>query len=670
MKRIRIVLAVLLGTAFFVPASVVVLPHMTPVVQADNIVDKVVKAVEDVVDDVTGKPQYSEEKIKNMLNANNIDWVNQNILKNFVAYNQSGGITDFSLNTAHTLSDIFMSVNLYVVYPIFDVALSKMFDLANITTGINDIFGSVQKFTKQTWAGEVFKQLLYLAFAVGIVWAFIKSVTSGGGFKAILSVLLVAILGGAWIGAGGTVLTKINTMTSTAQTVIFTETTSAGNDYNSASDFQGAIRKTFFEKSVVRPYMLANFGKTNLKDGEKQGSYRLIGGKVTGDTVSDLAKHNDYLSKDGGFEWYQVAVSGMSSLMSLAYGIPLLMIGLFNLVLQLGAILLYYLAPFTVLLSLIPKFANSALKTALGAIGMLFGKVGLLFAIMFVSWIGNITDTIIPVTSSATALLNSVVYFLLMYLMWKNKTFLVQTITGSSMANQALNKISLTRAGQQALNAGSEMADSARNGVNSLKGLSGRFGRKPDDENNINQPDGTFKSDDDNNNQGKNGNEPDEQELRELAEQRKAEREARLADELERQRLENDELDNDEFNNDEPEKKRFGDIANDETLPKYRRRDYLVGHIGQSDNSDDSSKDNHELLERSRHNRVAEDEDTSEMAEKRRQARSSELHHEPVIKDKSSYPEIDKTTGRNLDEVFNEQADIKARDKAELDKEL
>ncbi|WP_273727186.1 CD3337/EF1877 family mobilome membrane protein [Leuconostoc mesenteroides] len=669
MKRIRVVLAVLLGTAFFVPASVIVLPNITPVVRADNIVDDMNKAVKDVVDDVTGKPQYSEEKIKNMLNANNIDWVNQNILKNFGAYNQGGGITDFSLNTAHTLSDIFMSVNLYVVYPIFDVALSKMFDLANITTGINDIFGSVQTFTKQTWAGEVFKQLLYLAFGVGIVWSFVKSVTSGGGFKAIMSVLLVAVLGGAWIGAGGAVLTKINNMTSTAQTVIFTETTSSGA-YSNTKRFQDVVRRQFLEKSVIRPYMLANFGKTALAQGEKQGSYRLIGGKVTGDTVSDLAKHNDYLSKDGGYEWYQVAVSGMSSLISLAYGIPLLMIGLFNLVLQLGAILLYYLAPFTVLLSLIPKFANSALKTALGAIGMLFGKVGLLFAIMFVSWIGNITDTIIPVTSSATALLNAVVYFLLMYLMWKNKTFLVQTITGSSMANQALNKISLTRAGQQALNAGSEMADSARNGVNSLKGLSGRFGRKTDDENNTNQPDGTFKSDDDNNNQGKNGNEPDEQELRELAEQRKAEREARLADELERQRLENDELDNDEFNNDEPEKKRFGDIADDETLPKYRRRDYLVGHIGQSDNSDDSSKDNHELLERSRHNRVAEDEDTSEIAEKRRQARSSELHHEPVIKDKSSYPEIDKTTGRNLDEVFNEQADIKARDKAELDKEL
>ena len=57
-----------------------------------------------------------------------------------------------------------MSVNFYIIYPIFDVALSKMFDLANITQGINDIFSNVQQFTKQTWAGAVFKQLLVYCF--------------------------------------------------------------------------------------------------------------------------------------------------------------------------------------------------------------------------------------------------------------------------------------------------------------------------------------------------------------------------------------------------------------------------------------------------------------------------------------------------------------------------
>ncbi|CCF27471.1 CD3337/EF1877 family mobilome membrane protein [Leuconostoc citreum] len=664
MKKLRLLLAVLIGTAFFVPASVVIFPQNVPVVHADNVA---VNNVENAHDEQKSGKEISKKEIKNRLINNDIDWVNKNILKNFKAWNESGGITDFSLNTAHTLSDIFMSVNLYMVYPIFDVSLSKMFDLANITKGINDVFSNVQAFTKQTWAGEVFKQLLYLAFGVGVVWAFMKSVTSGGGLKAILSVLLVAILGGAWIGAGGTVLTTVNNFTSQAQTVVFTETSDInGNVSNTGDKFQNAIRKDFFEKAVIRPYMLANFGKTKLADGEQQGSYRLIAGGITSDNFGNIAKNNEYLKKDGGYEWYQVAVSAMSPLMSLAYGIPLLMIGLVNLILQLGAILLYYLAPFTVLLSLIPKFANSALKTALGAVGLLFGKVGLLFAIMFVSWIGNITDTIIPVVSSATALLNSVVYFLLMYLLWKNKTFLVQTISGSSMANQALNKVSLTRAGQKAMTAGAEMIDSTRNGINSVKGLTGKMrgkGRGEADDSDE-KPDNSGYDDlsvyqdgfKDGYVQGQQGQEPDEEEVKQTEEQRKHSRSDTLQEQATDSR--NDSV------------RRSGITPDDDELPKYRRRDYLVGHVSQAKQADEISKDNQEALERLRHNRVSEDEDTTKMSEKRKQARSRELHKDSVLHDKSDYPETDKTNGRNLDEVFEQQADIKARQQTELDKEL
>ena len=252
-----------------------------------------------------------------------------------------------------------MSLNLYIIYPLFDTALSKMFDLTNITQGINDIFSNVQQFTKQTWAGEVFKQLLYTAFGLGIVWVFIQSVKSGAGLKAILSVLLVAIIGSAWISAGGTVLTKVNEFTSTAQTAMFTETSNINGQYTDSGDkFESAIRRAYFEKSVIRPYTLANFGTTNLDASEKDGSYRLIGGKADSDVIDALAKSSDYLSKDGGEEWYQASVGLMAPIMSLAYGIPLLMIGVFNLILQLGAILLYYLSPFTVLLSLLPRFST------------------------------------------------------------------------------------------------------------------------------------------------------------------------------------------------------------------------------------------------------------------------------------------------------------------------
>ena len=370
----------------------------------------------------TTQPSYDEKKIKDKLGRNDIDWINKNISKNFTVYYQSGSLTDLGLSSAHLVASLFMSLNLYIIYPLFDTALSKMFDLTNITQGINDIFSNVQQFTKQTWAGEVFKQLLYTAFGLGLVWVFIQSVKSGAGLKAILSVLLVAIIGSAWISAGGTVLTKVNEFTSTAQTAMFTETSNINGQFTDSGDkFESVIRRAYFEKSVIRPYTLANFGTTNLDASEKDGSYRLIGGKADSDVIDALAKSNDYLSKDGGEEWYQASVGLMAPIISLAYGIPLLMIGVFNLILQLGAILLYYLSPFTVLLSLLPRFSNSALKTGLSALGLLFAKIGLLFGIMFVSWVGTVTDTIVPVTNSASALLNSIVYIVLMVLLWKNK---------------------------------------------------------------------------------------------------------------------------------------------------------------------------------------------------------------------------------------------------------
>ncbi|MDN6081017.1 MAG: hypothetical protein L0I43_03090, partial [Leuconostoc sp.] len=87
-----------------------------------------------------------------------------------------------------------------------------------------------------------------------------------------------------------------------------------------------------------------------------------------------------------------------------------------------------------------------------------------------------VTDVVVPVKGSASAMLNSIVYITLMLLLWKNKSWLVQTITGSSVANNAMNKISMTKAGRKALNATGEMKhranqlySGARNGLNQGK---------------------------------------------------------------------------------------------------------------------------------------------------------------------------------------------------------
>ncbi|MCT4376616.1 CD3337/EF1877 family mobilome membrane protein [Leuconostoc suionicum] len=609
----------------------------------------------------TTQPTHTEKTIKGKLKYNDIDWINKNISKNFTVYYQSGSLTDLGLSSAHLVASLFMSLNLYIIYPLFDTALSKMFDLTNITQGINDIFSNVQQFTKQTWAGEVFKQLLYTAFGLGLVWVFIQSVKSGAGLKAILSVLLVAIIGSAWISAGGTVLTKVNEFTSTAQTAMFTETNSQTQQYTGVDTFEKSIRKTFFEKAVIRPYTLANFGTTNLDASEKDGSYRLIGGKADSDVVDALAKSNDYLSKDGGEEWYQASVGLMAPIMSLAYGIPLLMIGVFNLILQLGAILLYYLSPFTVLLSLLPRFSNSALKTGLSALGLLFAKIGLLFGIMFVSWVGTVTDTIVPVTNSASALLNSIVYIVLMVLLWKNKSFLVQTVTGSSMANQALNKIQLTQAGQRAMLAGSEMVNSTKHGLENVKGFSGRHARDKSEDKSKGKDDEDYDE-----NRDRRGNAPDEQEMRELEEQRRQERAERLADEAERQR-DADEENIDPDNSDEDYTDRRG-YGNDDELPTYKRTPYLIRDKATEDNQENGSNEPDRPFNRGR---VLNDESSEKLAEKRREARSKVLKSsaKPATP-KSMSVDDDKLQHRNFDEAVHHQEQITQDEEKELDKEL
>lgn len=465
--------------------------------QAKKAVEEVTNDAEKKSGDTSSASDYPEDVIKSNLEKRKMDWVNSHILQNYKLYHQDSSLTDVSSGAAHIVTDLFTAINLNIVYPLFDKALSTMFDLTNITNGINDVLDSVGQYSQKAWQSDALKGLLYLAFGVGLVWTFAKSIKSGGGLKSILMILIIAVIGSAWVSGGSTVLKTINTLTSNAQTAVFVATSDIDDSgYTSTGDdFQRTLRYAYFTKAVERTFLLGNYGVATMDDAEKDNDkignpYRLIGGNVTDDVLAEFAKKkNNYIKKNGGQEWYQVAIAFMSPVMSVAYGIPLLMVGLANLLVQLGAILLYYLAPFTIMISLIPKFANSALKTAMGALGLLFAKVGLLFGIMFISWVGNVTDKVIPPTDSASSMLNSIVYIVLMILLWKNKSWLVQTITGSSVANSAMNKISMTRAGRKALGTANEMRNSAnrmyqgaRNGIKRGKDMKDNFKDKHSDD--------------------------------------------------------------------------------------------------------------------------------------------------------------------------------------------
>lgn len=490
MKRIVAILTLVIGLGLFSLTTV------KSVHAEDVVVEKAIQqAKKDIAENKKGdNPDFDKEEITKRLANRDMDWVTKNILVNYKAYHQKASLTDWAQGIAHVLSDFFGSINQYIVYGLFDKALSTTFNLAKITSGVDDVLNKVGKNSKAVWASQAFKNLLYTAFAVGIVWVAVKNLQNSRGFKMMFILISLAVGGTVWINSGNKILTTVNDYTSKVQTAVFSATSTQDDGYSdTGASFQSVIRKQYFDRSVGRTFALANFGKSSIEEAEKEDMgdpYRLIGGHVIDDTTDEMAKKNKYISKDGGFEWYQTSISFMSPFMSVAYGIPLLMIGVLNVVVQLGAVLFYYLAPFTVLLSLFPRFSNTFLKTMLTAFGLLFAKIGLLFAIMFVNWVGDLVDIIVPVSDSASAFFNSILYVLLMFMLWKNKSWLVSAVTGSSKANGALNKVSLTRtakqAGRQGKNGSAFLGGMALGGLvgfekganKAFGGVVNRFGKK------------------------------------------------------------------------------------------------------------------------------------------------------------------------------------------------
>ncbi|GAK30783.1 putative membrane protein [Weissella oryzae SG25] len=396
------------------------------------------KSISEVKDEAKG---FDKQEVLKHLNNQDIDYINTNLLSNYQPYHQKEGSFDFSTTAAHIFADLFTSINKDVIYMVFDKALALLFDLTNVQNSTNDLFKQTTTFSTSFFNNKAFKQFIYLAFAVGILTVFIRQLRNHGGFKAIFLLLAAFILGSAWIAGGGIVLEKVNNITSTAEITAF-QATSSNSNVTQVSDFQQALRYQFFKQAIERPFYLENFNTTENKsiDTKKMGDpIDFIRGAVD-NSSDDVPDKNPNMQKDGKKSWYQFIIALISPVTSLAYGIPLFTIGLFNIGLQFASVVIYFFAPFAILISLIPKYAASGVKTAISAVGVLFGKVFLIFGIVLLNWVQGFADHLVPPTDSGSSILNAVFYVTLLWLIWKNKGRIFGTITGSHVAERIADK--------------------------------------------------------------------------------------------------------------------------------------------------------------------------------------------------------------------------------------
>ncbi|CAK1230491.1 CD3337/EF1877 family mobilome membrane protein [Fructobacillus cardui] len=388
--------------------------------------------------------QISAEMIKQKLAVNDMNWVNQNILQNYQMYYVMGSPTDFSNNMAHMLADFFQNINTNIVYSMTDTGLSHLYDLSGISSSMNQVLGQVATFNRNMWSNRAFQGLACLALAVGAVTAFVKMAKD---YIRLGLVLLMVVIGTVWVSVGGTFLTTLNSYTTSVQAEVFqaTANTDQAEVQDTGANFSNAVRHNYFTKTVERPFYLGNFGvtsadKVNNADGDP---YLLLGSKSQNKVKKNFS-NQQYIKAGSSNAWFQTTLAFMSPAVSVAYAVPYLAIGIGNMLLQLGAIAVYFIAPFVALLAFIPRYAHLLTKTMAMAVGLLLGKIGLLFGIVFVNWTGNLVDVIIPPVNSGAVFLNAFVFIFLMVVLWKKKSSLVNLIAGGSEAGQMTDRFSLS----------------------------------------------------------------------------------------------------------------------------------------------------------------------------------------------------------------------------------
>lgn len=213
------------------------------------------------------------------------------------------------------------------------------------------------------------------------------------------------------------------------------------------------VRKMFYEQAVVQPYLLMNYGTTDIQALEKAGidpaeflaekmsreNIEKINDKVNdaykevekdGKEEGEKAKYYMYLGQDKLV--YKEAVAMFAPLMVIAIGVPLLFVVFGYLILNIAMLVGILVVIFSSFLALVPYGEAMFFNSLKRFLGFLFQKNMLSFLFLLIYYVGGLLDTFIPSVTIFQFVINAlakIVTFCVLFM--KRKTILQKMqITG------------------------------------------------------------------------------------------------------------------------------------------------------------------------------------------------------------------------------------------------
>lgn len=364
-------------------------------------------------------------------------------LSHYEAVANTGSIAPYNgslLNIANAL----FSFNKFLVGGL-DTGIKILQETDFLQSQIN----TIGTYTKSIWSALTANLLMIAVVILGgaVMYSYFVRTSVMGALKQVFMFGGVLMLATLFIGSGKEVLTTINeTSIEVEQAILSSGSTIIGSaevgEGESSKDTVSAImRNLVFDRGVLRPYLLMNYGTSNINEiegGEKTTDDLLkYAQNATGvaqkkKQVEKLAKDNVYMDKEGVGIYPKIGYALFSIVVTIGLGIPILFISSINLVAQLCVAVLMFLLVLAFFISLFPRFQGSWFKPLTSAIGAIFLKGLTIFFVLMLFVVTQTIDNAIPPTSARNYAVNSIVMMLILNWLMNNRSTLISMIINRS----------------------------------------------------------------------------------------------------------------------------------------------------------------------------------------------------------------------------------------------
>ncbi|MEQ7199299.1 CD3337/EF1877 family mobilome membrane protein [Enterococcus avium] len=308
-----------------------------------------------------------------------------------------------------------------IIWQVFDFIIEKLYKGAAMDGLIHSFF----QFSKNIY--EKLFNVVGLGLTGGyVVYIFYLKVCKSGNQvkRALVRFLCVVGFSILWFGNGavtsqGEKLTKdLNTWSTAVEGLIF-EATNGIEDLSVATTSEDAIkqiREMYYQKSVVDPYLLLNYGTTDIEELSKAGikpteflseSIKSENLENISDVVREAAKEDDEKTESyRAFiqptkSIYKMIVGIMSPTLNVSLGIPILMIGMVRFLFQLGVLLMLLAIAFMLIVSFFPGMDYMIFRGLKTFVGFVFQKSIYSVLILVAFLVFNIIDDLILMNTIA-----------------------------------------------------------------------------------------------------------------------------------------------------------------------------------------------------------------------------------------------------------------------------